>query len=213
MTDAERFALDIPQSWKEVDLAGGDLATSRATSLAGTDDPRTKATINDMYRQGRELLRSARKHGAVYCAGTATMYDEGLFMGYVMVFAVGTPEGYELTLPVLSQQLGVNDGGKVPSDRVIASAAVPGVGRVPRVTGTEETDVVADLKMKLLVMHTMMPVPNREREYLVVTCASPNLPLKEEVYDLFDAITGSFRFLTGDGHPIDLTAVQEEPVG
>ncbi|WP_329459417.1 hypothetical protein [Streptomyces sp. NBC_01497] len=212
MSGPERFALDIPRSWKEVDLAGGDLAASRAASLAATDDPRAKAAVNDMYRQGREILRSARKHGALYCAGTATMYDEGLFMGYVMVFAVATPEGYELTLPVLSQQLGVGVGGKVPADRVIASAVVPGVGRVPRVTGTEETDVVADVRMKLLVMHTMMPVPGRERQYLVVTCASPNLPLKDELHDLFDAVTGSFRFLTADGLPVDLTAAGQ-PAG
>jgi hypothetical protein len=211
VTSPERFALDIPQSWKEVDLAGGGLAASRAAALAATDDPRTKASVNDMYRQGREILRSARKHGALYCAGTATMYDEGLFMGYVMVFAVATPEGHELTLPVLSQQLGVGDGG-APPDRVITSAVVPGVGRVPRVTGTEETEVVADVRMKLLVMHTMMAVPGRERQYLVVTCASPNLPLKDEVYDLFDAVTGTFRFLSAEGRPLDLTAAGQ-PAG
>jgi hypothetical protein len=212
VSGAERFVLDIPESWKEVDLTGSDLATSRAKAIASTGDPRTKAKINDMFRQGREVLRAARKHGALYSAGTATQYDDGLFMAYVMVFAVKTPEGNELTLPVLSQQLGVADG-KMPKDRVIASALVPGVGRVPRVTGTEQTDVVSDVSMKLLVMHTMMPVPDTERQYLVVTCASPNLPLKESVYDLFDAITGTFRFLTAEGHPVAPRAAGAQSVG
>jgi hypothetical protein len=34
------------------------------------------------------------------------------------------------------------------------------------------------------------------------TLASPNLPLKSEVYDLFDAITGTFRFLSEEGEPL-----------
>ena len=42
---------------------------------------------------------------------------------------------------------------------------------------------------------TMMPVPRRAGDYLVVTLASPNLPLRTDVYDLFDAITSTFRFL------------------
>jgi hypothetical protein len=82
-----------------------------------------------------------------------------------------------------------------PRDRVIASAQVPHVGTVARVTGTETTRVTADVDVKLLTMHTMMPVPGRPEDFLVVTLASPNLPLKDEVYDLFDAITSTFRFV------------------
>ncbi|WP_405591540.1 hypothetical protein [Streptomyces sp. NBC_01190] len=197
MNSARRFVLDVPELWDQVDLSGEEMARTRAKALATTDDPRQKARINDMFRQGREVSRAARRHGALLAAGTATLYDEGLFMAYGMVFAVTTPKGSELTLPVLSAQLGVSSAdGVAPKDRVIASVKVPQVGTVARVTGTEVTRLTGDIDVKLLTMHTMMPVPGSTEDFLVVTLASPNLPLKEEVYDLFDAITSTFRFVT-----------------
>ncbi|MEU5465902.1 hypothetical protein ACH41C_23585 [Streptomyces althioticus] len=204
---AQRFLLDVPDLWDTFDLNGEDLARSRTKALAGTDDPRRKARINDWFRQGREVFRSARRSGALLATGTATSYDDGLFMAYCMVFAVNTPEGSELTLPVLSRSLGVaSPGAAASNDRVISSVRIPHVGAAARVTGTEVTRLTGDIDVKLLVMHTMMPVPGTERDYLVVTLASPNLPLKDEVYDLFDAITGTFRFLAEDGTPLDAAA-------
>lgn len=197
MNTAERFLLDVPDTWDTVDLSGEALAKARGKALATTDDPREKARINDMFRQGREVSRSARKHGALFATGTTAMYDDGLFMAYAMVFAVTTPQGSELTLPVLSAQLGVSSStGVAPKDRVITSAKVPAVGTVARVTGTEVTRLTGDVDVKLLTMHTMMPVPGTTQDFLVVTCCSPNLPLKDDVYDLFDAVTSTFRFVS-----------------
>src|SRR5262245_29746858 len=118
MNTAQRFVLDVPDLWDQVDLSGEILSRVRAMALAATDDPREKARINDMFRQGREINRAARRAGALLATGTATMYDEGLFMAYGMVFAVATPRGSELTLPVLSAQLGVaSSTGAAPRDR------------------------------------------------------------------------------------------------
>ncbi|MEV5177044.1 hypothetical protein AB0L10_39620 [Streptomyces flaveolus] len=168
--------------------------------LAATDDPREQARINDMFCQGREVTRAARRHGALLAAGTATLYADGLFMAYGMVFAVTTPEGQELTLPVLSAQLGVSTAtGVAPKDRVITSVGLPHAGKAARVTGTETTRLTGDIDVRLLTMHTMVPVPGTADDFLVVTLASPNLPLREEVYDLFDAITSTFRFVAADG--------------
>ncbi|MFC5204159.1 hypothetical protein [Streptomyces kaempferi] len=203
MSTAQRFLLDIPDQWQQIDLTGEEMARVRAQALASTDDPRAKAEINDMFRQGREVSRAARRYGALLASGTATMYPEGLFMAYGMVFAVTTPAGQELTLPVLSAQVGVSSAtGSVPKDRAITSVKVPHVGTAARVTGTEVTRLTGDIDVKLLTMHTMMPVPGTTQDFLVVTLASPNLPLKNEVYDLFDAITSTFRFLTADGEQV-----------
>ncbi|WP_221325695.1 hypothetical protein [Actinoplanes sp. L3-i22] len=195
-TTARRFLLDVPDLWDQVDLSGEELAKVRAQALATTGDPRERMRINDMFRQAREISRAARRQGALLAAGTATVYDEGLFMAYGMVFAVTTPPGQELTLPVLSAQAGVSSAtGTAPRDRIISSVRLPHVGQVARVTGTETTRLTGDIDVKLLTMHTMMPVPGRAEDFLVVTLASPNLPLKNEVYDLFDAITSTFRFI------------------
>ena len=197
MGTARRFLLDLPDDWRQTDLSGEELAATRSQALASTGDPRAKARINDMFRQGREVSRAARRHGALLAAGTSTMYPEGLFLAYGMVFAVTTPEGQELTLPVLSARLGVSSAtGAAPKDRLITSARIPHVGTVARVTGTEVSRLTGDIDVKLLTMHTMMPVPGGSGDFLVVTLASPNLPLEREVYDLFDAITSTFRFVT-----------------
>lgn len=199
------FLLDLPDLWEQIDLSGNELAKARAGALGATADPREKARINDMFRQAREVSRAARRHGALLAAGTATMYTEGLFMAYGMVFAVSTPQGQELTLPVLSAHLGASSAtGAAPKDRHIGAVRMPHVGQVARVTGTEVTRLTGDIEVELLTMHTMMPVPDRAGDFLVVTLASPNLPLRAEVFDLFDAITSTFRFVCEDG--VDIKA-------
>jgi len=200
MSTAHGFLLDVPAGWDEFDLSGEELAHARGSAPATTDDPREKARIDAMVRQGREVTAAARRHGALLATGTATLYDDGLFMAYGMVFAVTTPKGSEPTPPVLSARLGVSSAtGMAPKDRVVTSVRVPLVGSVARVTGTEVTRVTAGVDVELLTMHTMMPVPGTTEHFLVVTLASPNLPLKNEVYDLFDAITSTFRFVSPEG--------------
>ncbi len=128
------------------------------------------------------------------------MFDDGLFLGYAMVFAISVPPGHELTLPVLSAQLAAPDrpsrtGNKAPANRKVTAVTLPGVGQVARITGTEEASLTTDVSVRMLTMHTVVPIPGSERDYLIITCTSPNLPLEAEVYELFDAITGTFRFL------------------
>lgn len=193
---ASRFLVDVPELWENLDLSGGQLARTRARALAAAGGPAAQARVNDMFRQGREIARAARRQGALLATGTATLYDDGLFLAYGMVFAVTTPEGSELTLPVLSAQLGAGNGAG-PPDRKITSVRLPQVGTAARVTGTETTRLTGDVDVRLLTMHTMVPVPRTTEDFLVLTLASPNLPLKTEVYDLFDAISSTFRFVGG----------------
>ncbi|MEU1165461.1 hypothetical protein ABZ372_35330, partial [Streptomyces sp. NPDC005921] len=72
MSTAQRFLLDIPDQWQQVDLSGEELARTRAQALASTEDPREKARINDMFRQGREVTRAARRYGALLGARSST---------------------------------------------------------------------------------------------------------------------------------------------
>ncbi|MEU1513332.1 hypothetical protein ABZ490_14440 [Streptomyces sp. NPDC005811] len=197
MSAPDRFVLRVPESWSEADLSGDSLAATRAAALALTDDPRQRAEINDMFRQGRELTHAARRHGALYAAGTVTLFDEGVFMANVMVFAVRAPEGQELDLATLSALLGrPARKGRTPSNRLVTSVEIPEVGTAARVTGVEEVSLTADVTMSVLTMNTVIPVPGEPRSYLLVACSSPNLPLETDVYDLFDAITHTFRYLS-----------------
>ncbi|AWS47621.1 hypothetical protein [Streptosporangium sp. 'caverna'] len=200
MAIVDRFVLDVPESWADLDLSGSVLAETRAAALALTESPREKATINDMFRQAREVSRAARRHGALFAAGTATIFEDGLFLAYAMVFAVTAPPGRELTLPVLAAQLspGGTGGSKAGADRTVSAVTLPNIGQVARITGTEEAQIAADITVRMLTMHTVVPIPGSTGDYLIVTCASPNLPLAADVYELFDAISGTFRFLPAE---------------
>ncbi|WP_440070634.1 hypothetical protein [Streptosporangium sp. OZ121] len=210
MTTVDRFVLDVPDSWTDLDLSGSVLAETRAAALALAGSPREQVAVNDLFRQAREISRAARRRGALFAAGTAVMFDDGLFLGYAMVFAVTVPPGRELTLPVLAAQLSSpaangpksrnapKGGGKEPADRTVSAVTLPDIGQVARITGVEEAPLTADISIRMLTMHTVVPIPESARDYLIVTCASPNLPLAEEVYELFDAISGTFRFLPAE---------------
>ncbi|MDO0925059.1 hypothetical protein QQY24_06365 [Streptomyces sp. TG1A-8] len=200
MSIAQRFLLDIPDPWQRIDPCSAELAGLRARILASTEDAREKERIDNMFRQGREVIRGARRHEALLTAGTATLHTGGLFMAYGMVIPLTTPGGQGCAPPVPSVPLSVPPAaGAPPEDRVVTTANVPRVGEVTRVIGTEVTRLTGDTDVALLTMHTMMPVPGTTGDFLVVSLASPNLPLKKEVHDLFDAITSTFRFVTDAG--------------
>lgn len=83
-------------------------------------------------------------------------------------------------------------------DRTVSAVTLPNIGQVARITGTEEAQIAADITVRMLTMHTVIPIPGSTGDYLIVTCASPNLPLAADVYELFDAISGTFRFLPAE---------------
>ena len=53
MPTAQRFLVDVPDLWDNLDLSGQQLARTRALALSTVDDPLARARINDMFRQGR----------------------------------------------------------------------------------------------------------------------------------------------------------------
>jgi hypothetical protein len=57
--------------------------------------------------------------------------------------------------------------------------------------------------IRSVVMQTIIPVPDTEK-VTMVTLSSPSLALAEEFLDLFDAVTGTFRFVTDE--PADVSA-------
>jgi hypothetical protein len=78
---------------------------------------------------------------------------------------------------------------------VVGPVELPRVGEAARVTGAEMVSVTDDIKVEMLTMSTLVPVPATAGQFMLVTCCSPNLPLAEEVYELFDAITSTFYFV------------------
>ncbi|WP_405535528.1 hypothetical protein OG787_15685 [Streptomyces sp. NBC_00075] len=193
-SDAVTFGIAIPDTWTEYDLSGDSLAPMRAELLRETPDKGGRDRINATFRQLRRILDGARRHGAVYAAGTTQMFEDGLLMAGVMVFSLTPPPGENFSAYALAQQFSAaGKQRKKGTTRTFTTEQLPAVGPVGRLVGVEEGALADGVSYKILVMHTVVPVPD-ERRALIITCFSPNLPLADQLYDVFDAITATFAF-------------------
>jgi hypothetical protein len=190
-----QFSLRVPDHWARFDLSDAPLARARREALKTVRDPVSRMRVEDMFRQAKALNQAARRHGALWAAGTATMYDDALFVGNVMVFAVAAGEGGGgVDGPDVIRQLSRSSTESAEAARVVSTVELPHVGEAVRAVGTETVSVNSGTKVEMLTMNTFIPVPPGAGRFMLVTCCSPNLPLAEEVYELFDAITSTFHW-------------------
>ncbi|MFG3296861.1 hypothetical protein ACGF3G_49845 [Streptomyces sp. NPDC048179] len=199
-TGSQTFGIAVPENWMEYDLGGDTLAERRAEMLRQTPDKPTRDAVNQAFRNARRIMEGARRRGAVYAAGTTTMYEDGLLMAGVMIFSITPPPGEDFSAHGLAKQFSASGGHRGEGTaRTFTTETLPGTGPVGRLVGIEESEIADGVSYKLVVMHTVVPVPDSKR-VLIITCFSPNIPVADQLYDLFDAITGTFAF--GDQAPV-----------
>jgi hypothetical protein len=190
------FTFEVPDGWLDYDLARQDLSSRQHELRAAASTPEQRAAVDDAIRQARRLLRTARRQGAAAAAGMIARDDDGgLLMAFVAVFGITVPDGAELSVADIAQQVSRPARADGHGDRVVTSAVLPAVGTVARITGTEIVELTETTSAVMVAMHTIVPVPGQPGSFLVVTGMSPNLPLADALYDVFDAITGTLRFV------------------
>lgn len=195
------FTLEVPESWTDYDLAHQDFNRQQQELRAQLSTPEQRRAADDVIRQARRLVRAARRQGAVSAAGMIARDGDGLLMAFVAVFGVTVPDGMELSVADLAQQLTRPADADGYGDRTVSSVSLPEIGVVARITGTEVVALTEETSAVMVAMHTVIPIPGQAGSYLVVTGMSPNLPLADALYDIFDAITGTFRFADREAAP------------
>jgi hypothetical protein len=194
------FALTVPDHWARFDMSDAPFARARRDALRGVTSPAVKAGVNDLFRQARAINQAAKRRGALWGAGTATQYDDVMFLGHVMVFAISPGADVDMNLTTLTRQLSreadSTDANAPVGPRSVAPVTLPRYGEAVRVVATEHVTVAENAAVDMLTMHTLVLVPGSENDRLLITCCSPNVPLADEVYELFDAISATFRFTT-----------------
>jgi hypothetical protein len=188
------FALKVPDHWARFEISDAPIARARREALKTAKDPVARMQAEDLFRQALAVSQSARRHGALWGAGTATFYDDAVFLGYVMVFAVA-PGGDESGADTQDLIRQLSTSTSTEHDRVVSTVELSNVGEAVRVVGTETVSLTSSAKVEMLTMSTLIPVPAAAGRFMLVTCCSPNLPLANEVYQLFDAITSTFHFI------------------
>ena len=197
----DRFQLTVPASWYVLELSPEAVEPTlrgAVMSRAG-DDPRQRRLGRALIAELLKVVRTAQRRGAIYAAGTFEVFAEGPVTATVMVSVVTPPPGARGDL--LSQLGRMRPQGAGEPDgtwRNVLPVDLPEVGPAGRVVGVQDLPVNDEVSVRYVVMHTVIPIPGSDGA-LVVTCGSPNLPLADALLDLFDAITGTFRFVDDEG--------------
>ncbi|MFD4410368.1 hypothetical protein [Streptomyces sp. NPDC058476] len=200
------FRIKVPETWWEFDVR----PESRDDSI--------RRMVNERVQQHRELAKyrdtytaflqksaaDAWKSGALYCGCMAeTFGGDTPITGSVTVSIVGgrsqqTGEPLSNAPATIAGQLAVREA-KQEGDawRKVTTVDIPGVGPAARTYGIEDIAVPDDSlnrTIRAVLMQTFIPVPGQEGKVALVAGSSQVLDLADSFFDIFDAITSTFRF-------------------
>jgi hypothetical protein len=79
----------------------------------------------------------------------------------------------------------------------VTTVDIPEVGPAARTYGVEDVPVAPgdSRTLRMVLTQTYIPVPGTTDQVVLVSGASPVLDLTEAFHDIFDAVTGTFRFV------------------
>lgn len=190
------FRLAVPPSWWELDLR----PATRASSLDALveqqvrDVPALREHRTALARLLREQARSAWDAGASYAAVMAEPTDEGPVTACIALLVVPGPvptDGRDRLARVMEPFTASPRAGADGTWRSVEVVDVPGAGRAARTWGVEDVALPGGAgRVRQVLMQTWAPLPGVDR-VLVVSCASPVLPLVDDLLDLFDAVSGA----------------------
>ncbi|MBT2903793.1 hypothetical protein [Streptomyces sp. McG8] len=199
------FRIKVPESWWEFDVR----PESRDDSIHRMVTERLRAhpelaPHHDTYITFlRKAAADAWKSGALYCGCMAeTFGGDTPITGSVTVSLVGGRTSKGDPLPTdpeaVIAQLAVKEARREgDSWRKVTTVDIPGVGPAARTYGIEDVPVPGDelgRTIRAVLMQTFIPVPGQEGKVALVAGSSQVLDLAESFFDIFDAITSTFRF-------------------
>ena len=202
-TDAVGFGILVPDSWFEVDLhpdtrnnSINDLVTQRLREVPELYEHRAA-----LSKALRSAARSAYAAGAVYCGTMVQGLGDAVLTATLTVSLVEAPDDQSGAETIARQLTAIPRAGADQPWREVVSAELPHVGRVPRTQGVEDVVMPEGSGwIRTVLMQTFVPVPGAPgNRVALITASSPILPLADELLDLFDAVTSTFRFTADPG--------------
>lgn len=206
------FALTVPASWYEIELRPGlrEPAIRSLVDARVRDVPQLRDHRSAIAKLLRAVAGQAWDSGARYAAGLVEPTADGPLTASVTVTTLPAPphgpghhpdDGDSLT--VLLDRLTVRPlpPGSDPTTRAwteVGTVDLGETGQAARVHGVEDVDAPGGAgPVRVALMQTFVPVLGRNA-VLLISCSSPVVALAETWFDLFDAITGTFRVVEAD---------------
>lgn len=187
------YTITVPDSWFELDLE----PSTREASIRRLVEARVRG--NDTMWEQRaaiqkmllEQARAAHESGATYCASFSIPTEEGPITGSVTVSLVMDPAYDETSVLEDVLRSVPRTGGDLDAWTEIGTVDIDGVECL-RSRGVEDAPLGDGNFIRNVSMLTVVPVRDHRRMFLVA-CSSPVVVMAEELHDLFDAVTGTFR--------------------
>ncbi|GHG24150.1 hypothetical protein ACF09G_20760 [Streptomyces albogriseolus] len=200
------FRIKVPESWWEFDVRpeSRDDSIHRMVSERVRAHPELEPHRDTFVSFLRKAAADAWKSGALYCGCMAESFGgDTPITGSVTVSLVGGRTSKGDPLPTdpeaVIAQLAVKEARREGDAwRKVTTVDIPGVGPAARTYGIEDVPVPGDelgRTIRAVLMQTFIPVPGQEGKVALVAGSSQVLDLAESFFDIFDAITSTFRFV------------------
>ncbi|MGQ4374296.1 hypothetical protein ACN6K9_007768 [Streptomyces sp. SAS_267] len=156
----------------------------------------------DLAAELRKMAKDAYDSGAVYMGCMAENFDGVPLTATLTVSVLGARNKQGVALSTdpraIAESLGtVTARREGDAWHTVTTVDIPQVGFAARTFGVEDVPVAqGDTRtLRMVLTQTYIPVPGTTDQVVLVSGASPVLGLAEAFHDIFDAVTGTFRFV------------------
>ncbi|CAL9545259.1 hypothetical protein [Streptomyces sp. enrichment culture] len=198
------FSLSVPESWWEFDIRPeGREATIRALVDERLDEtPELAPYRTDLTTMLRKMAKDAHDSGALYLGCMAENFDGVPLSATVTVSVLGARNKQGVALSTDPRAIAdslrtITARREGDAWREVTTVDIPEVGSAARTYGVEDVPVAPgdSRTLRMVLTQTYIPVPGTTDHVVLVSGASPVLDLAEAFHDIFDAVTGTFRFV------------------
>ncbi|MBF8169524.1 hypothetical protein IW294_01885 [Streptomyces olivaceus] len=197
-------SLSVPDSWWEFEIRPeGREATIRAlVDERVNETPELAPYRSDLTAMLRKMAKDAHDSGALYLGCMAENFDGVPLSATVTVSVLGAKNQQGVALSTDPRAIAdslrtVTARREGDAWREVTTVDIPEVGPTARTYGVEDVPVAPGDRrtLRMVLTQTYIPVPGTTDQVVLVSGASPVLDLAEAFHDIFDAVTGTFRFV------------------
>lgn len=198
------LSLSVPETWWEFDIR----PEGRESTIRTLVDERVRETPElAPYRAEasamlRMMAKEAHDSGAVYLGCMAENFDGVPLSATVTVSILGAKNQQGVALSTDPRAIAeslrtISPRREGDAWRKVTTVDIPDVGPAARTYGVEDVPVAQgdSRTLRMVLTQTYIPVPGTTDQVVLVSGASPVLDLAEAFHDVFDAVTGTFRFV------------------
>ncbi|MFJ6837483.1 hypothetical protein [Streptomyces sp. NPDC091209] len=198
------FSLSVPDSWWEFDIRpeGRDATVRGLVDERIREVPELADYRGDLAAVLRKMAKDAYDSGAVYMGCMAENFDGVPLTATLTVSVLGSQNKRGVALSTDPRAIAeslrtVTARREGDAWRTVTTVDIPQVGVAARTFGVEDIPVAqGDTRtLRMVLTQTYIPVPGTTDQVVLVSGASPVLDLAEAFHDIFDAVTGTFRFV------------------